>query len=116
MSIRVRDPAGKNHHGDSPAVARVDLIMGEMSGPVADRAQDTNATTRVVKRFTSADWKKDGEDLTMTLTLPAVHHSGYLRVRGTNTSELEPERDPPGEDPWSDLWFYSNPIFITLRP
>jgi len=116
VSIRVRDPAGKNHHGDSPAVARVDLIMGEISGPVADRAQDTNATTRVVKRFTSTDWKKDGEDLTMTLTLPAVHHSGYLRVRGTNTSELEPERDLPGEDPWSDLWFYSNPIFITLRP
>jgi hypothetical protein len=32
-----------------------------------------------------------------------------------NTESLEPEVDPPGEDPWSDLWFYSNPIFIEVR-
>jgi hypothetical protein len=36
----------------------------------------------------------------------------YIRVRGTNTEELEPEVDPPDEDPWPDLWFYSNPIFV----
>jgi hypothetical protein len=36
----------------------------------------------------------------------------YIRVRGTNTTELEPEPDPAGENPWQDLWFYSNPVFI----
>ena len=36
-------------------------------------------------------------------------------MRGTNGSELEPEPDPRGEDPWSDLWFYSNPIFLDAR-
>ena len=37
----------------------------------------------------------------------------YLRVRGTNVAtELEPEPDELGEDPWADLWFYSNPVFI----
>ena len=41
-----------------------------------------------------------------------ISHSLYVRVRGTNTDELEPERDPPAENPWLDLWFYSNPVFI----
>ena len=80
-----------------------------------DPTQDTNPTTRVVKRFTERDWTKKGEFLTMTYTLEDVHHSSYVRVRGTNTDALEPEIDPQGEDPWSDLWFYSNPIFIELQ-
>lgn len=29
--------------------------------------------------------------------------------------QLEPARDPRGEDPWANLWFYSNPIFIDVR-
>lgn len=51
----------------------------------------------------------------MTHTLNDVHHASYLRVRGTSTQELEPLPDPVGEDPWADLWFYSNPIFFTLE-
>jgi hypothetical protein len=39
----------------------------------------------------------------------------YLRVRGTNTSEMEPELDLRGENPWQDLWFYSNPIFVEVK-
>ncbi|MEX2401023.1 MAG: hypothetical protein WD423_09655, partial [Rhodothermales bacterium] len=113
VTIRLRDPNGTNHHGDNPAVARVDLIVGEITGPVEDRSQDTNPTTTVVRRFTADDWTRDGEVLTMSHTLEDVHHSSYLRVRGSNTGDqLEPENDPAGEDPWTDLWFYSNPIFI----
>ena len=48
----------------------------------------------------------------MSHTLEGIDSDCYLRVRGTNTGELEPEPDPRGEDPWKDLWFYSNPIFI----
>jgi hypothetical protein len=44
-----------------------------------------------------------------------VGRSSYVRVRGTNTAQLEPEVDPLGEDPWSDLWFYANPIFVEVR-
>lgn len=115
VTIRLRDPSGSNHHGDDPSVACVDLIAGEMTGRLEDPTQDTNPTTRVVKRFTDGDWTKDGEYLTMSYTLEDVHHSSYVRVRGTNTEALEPEIDPQGEDPWSDLWFYSNPIFIELQ-
>jgi hypothetical protein len=39
----------------------------------------------------------------------------YIRVRGTSGAELEPAPDPDGEDPWSDLWFYANPIFLNQR-
>lgn len=79
VTVRFLDPAGPNHHGDTPRVSRVDLITGDVGGPVTDRSADSNATTR------------------------------------TNGSEPEPTPDPRGEDPWSDLWFYSNPIFLDVR-
>lgn len=114
VTIRLRDPDGENHHGDRPTVRRVDLIAGEIDGRVVDAARDSNPKIYVLSRFEETDWTRDGEFLTMTYRLDSVDRPMYLRVRGTNTNELEPEPDPPGEDPWSDLWFYSNPIFLEL--
>ncbi len=112
VSIRVRDPASANAAGRTPSVARIDLIVGEVSGPGADRDADTNPTTRVAHRFTASDWTVEGEVLTMTYRLPAAAGSRYIRVRGTNGSEADPQSDTPGEDPWSELWFYGNPTFL----
>ena len=112
--IRLRDPAGANHGGRTPDVARVDLIMGDVTGPVSDRSADRNTTTRVERRFTANDWQRDGEVLTMRHTLKDVRGPIYLRVRGTSTEEAEPSSDPKGEDPWSDLWFYGNPLFVKV--
>ena len=64
---------------------------------------------------TRIDWQRDGAYLTMEHTLSGVDHASYLRVRGTNTTALEPQIDPPGEDPWSDLWFYANPVFLKVN-
>ncbi|HEY9234402.1 MULTISPECIES: hypothetical protein [Phenylobacterium] len=50
----------------------------------------------------------------MRHTLKAAGRDLYLRVRGSSTDELEPQVDPAGEDPWSDLCFYSNPVFIQV--
>jgi hypothetical protein len=113
--IRLRDPAGRNFGGFSPEVARVDLIRSEITGPAADRKTDTNPRARVEKRFGPRDWVRDGEHLAMTLQLKNVTEPTYLRIRGTNGAELEPTVDPQGEDPWSDLWFYSNPVFIEVE-
>lgn len=77
---------------------RVDLIVGDVTGPVADRNRARNDTTRVFARFDS-----DARGM-------------YVRVRGTSSADLEPAMDQPGEDPWSDLWFYSNPLFIDVEP
>jgi len=112
VTVRLRDPAKANFHGDSPAVQRVDLIVGQVTGPVQNRDSDKNATTRVEKRFAPTDFKRDGEIVTLTYTLKNVSANSYLRVRGTSTDQLEPVADPKGENPWADLWFYSNPIFL----
>lgn len=114
VTIRVRDPDGENHRGERPEVSRVDLIRGDVTGPVSDRNNDRNPTTRVAHRFDSGEWEREGEMIEMSFVVSDVVQPIYLRVRGTNGSELEPEPDPRGEDPWSDLWFYSNPIFVEV--
>ena len=113
--IRVRDPAGKNFGGFSPSVARIDLIQGDIVGPASDRALDANPTTRVVRAFPPSSWAREGETLSMVHVLKNVRGPTYIRVRGTNGAEGEPLPDPLGEDPWSDLWFYANPIFIVTK-
>lgn len=115
VTIRLCDPATANFGGFTPAVARVDLIVGEVTGPIADRTADQNPTTRVEKRFTAADWTKTGEVLTMRHTLRDLRGPVYLRVRGTNTTQTEPVPDPKGENPWEDLWFYGNPVFVKVK-
>ena len=115
VTIKLKDPKLKNWHNNNPAVSRVDLIVGEITGPVVDPAQDYNPTTRVVERFTREKWHLEGDYLTMNYVMRNNKTSQYLRVRGTNTMEMEPEPDPKGEDPWEDLWFYSNPIFLRVR-
>ena len=112
VTIRVRDPDAENSHGDSPSVDHIDLIAGDITGILADPDQDTNPTTRVIRRFDSSDWTQDGEFLTMSEQFADVDSSFYVRVRGTSTGQTEPDPDPEGDDPWSDLWFYSNPIFL----
>jgi hypothetical protein len=113
MTLSLRDPAGPNANGDRPDVKRIDLIMGDITGKAAADA-DRNPTTRVVRRFINADWTHDGEIITLSYSFKATQ-DGYLRLRGTSTDELEPQADPIGENPWPDLWFYSNPVFIDVQ-
>jgi hypothetical protein len=115
ITLRVRDPAGENFGGRSPEVKRIDLIRGDLTGAPSSRAADQNPTTRVERRFTSADWVREGEVITLTTTLRNVQASGYIRLRGTGTGDAEPAMDVPGENPWDDLWFYANPVFIKVR-
>ena len=115
VTIRLRDPDAPNPRGNRPAVARVDLIVGAVTGPGGDPTGDRNPSTRVVRRFEPSAWTRDGEYRTMRHSLRGVSGARYVRVRGTSTGELEPEPDPPGEDPWRDLWFYSNPVFVRVR-
>ena len=115
VTIRFKDPSGTNFWGDNPEVTRLDLIMGEVTGPVTDRDTDTNPTTKVVSRFTEADWTVDGEFHVISYTITDIETESYIRIRGTNSPELEPAEDPAGESPWNELWFYSNPIFIEME-
>jgi len=120
IQIRFRVPAALNGNRERPEVARVDVISGLITGPAEDRNSDDAPSTRVLQRFAQAEFQKVIDDLhgvVYQLSLPLTHvqQSQYIRLRGTNQrEELEPQPDHNGEDPWSDLWFYSNPVFIEV--
>ncbi|WP_327108256.1 CehA/McbA family metallohydrolase domain-containing protein [Nonomuraea glycinis] len=114
VEIRFRPLDGKNGNGDRPQVRRVDLIVGQVTGVQADLDAATTPTTKVVARFGPGDWRRQGHDHVVTHTLRDVGQDSYLRVRGTGTDEMEPQADGL-ESPWEDLWFYSNPIFVSVR-
>jgi hypothetical protein len=114
VTIRVRDPDAPNANGGRPVLARVDLIRGKITGPTKDRKSDRNVSTTVAARFTAANWTVEGDEIVIQYTLAGLRADEYIRVRGTNVEEAEPLPDTQGEDPWSDLWFYTNPIFLNV--
>ncbi|MBL7250160.1 S-layer protein [Alloalcanivorax marinus] len=122
-----------------PVVDHVDLIVGDVSAPAtpgsAAYQSAENPSTRVLARFNANDWSVDEDGFaTITHTL-TVTGDQYLRLRGTN---LAPDVDGETQDGeplpdrkvdlasdaarfdainarnYNDLWFYSNPIFLTL--
>ncbi|MGI5506404.1 hypothetical protein [Lentzea sp. CA-135723] len=111
IEIRFRPLRGKNANGVRPEIRRVDLIVGEITGPNSNRDADTNPTTKVVARFGPDRWRRDGDEYYVRHTLKDVQTNLYARVRGTGTNEDEPLADGK-ESPWDDLWFYSNPVFV----
>jgi hypothetical protein len=114
IEIKFRPLTGLNGNGERPTVQRVDLIVGEVTGPNPDLDAASNPSTSVVARFGPSDWRKQGADYVMRHTLRDVQGDLYARLRGTNTDQLEPLRDGFENDAWSDLWFYSNPVFVHL--
>ncbi|MGC4812054.1 phosphoesterase [Micromonospora sp. DT228] len=114
IEITFRPLGGVNANGDRPEVRRVDLIVGQITGPSASLDADTNPTTKVVARFGPRDWRRQGQDYVIRHTLRNVEADTYARVRGTSTDEAEPLADGL-ESPWDDLWFYSNPVFVHVR-
>jgi hypothetical protein len=115
VTIRFQDPSNANFNGDKPEVTRVDLILGKITGLASDFSTDTNPSTQVIARFDDSQWDQEGTYKEINFTLPALGSDSYIRVRGTNSDELEPGPDPKGESPWAELWFYSNPIRIKVK-
>jgi hypothetical protein len=104
VELRVRQPTQPNFNSQRPALDHIELIVGAESG--AERPQ------MQVKRFGHADWKSEGRWRSVSWELPVSGHRSFVRARGASTSETTPLADLPGEDPWQDLWFYSNPVFV----
>jgi hypothetical protein len=136
-----------NANGDSPKVDHVDLIAGDVTGPIASTSADyttkeTNSSTKVITSFKTFNSKAGW----MTASFKVkVEGSMYFRLRGTNlapgtANETDVEGNPlvdtltyqdvPNPDPkaaattptihgnlpqmcWDDLWFYSNPIYVS---
>ena len=114
IEIEVSDPDTNNHAGRNPSVERIDLITGSITGRQDNPSLDRHTSTTVTKRFSREDWTQTNDIIRVQHTLTPSEPI-FLRIRGTNTGELEPSPDEAGEDPWDDLWFYSNPVFISIK-
>lgn len=107
-----------------PQLNRVDLVRGAVDPRPAraDRDVFTAPDTKVVRQ-----WDTSGRTGTFRLTydLGPVEEPFYVRMRGTDAQRVAPGYrgaavDPAGPaidvtgdaDPWKDLWFYTNPVWV----
>ncbi|MFG1996059.1 twin-arginine translocation signal domain-containing protein [Actinoplanes sp. NPDC048988] len=105
-----------------PVLKRVDVIVGTITGPVKDRDTFQAPDTKVVKSF---EINAGAKKASLTFSLGRLDKPFYVRVRGTDGKRTQPgllgatvdpfgpKLDVSGDaDPWGDLWFYTNPIFV----
>ncbi|MFK0057973.1 PHP domain-containing protein [Streptomyces werraensis] len=113
---------GPNWAGFTPELARVDVVQGDVTGPVADQDTFTAPTAAVVRSY---DVGRSTGGVRLTFDLGRVDRPVYLRLRGTDGNRsavgvMGAKADPAGPaqdvmgdaDPWRDLWFYSNPVWV----
>ena len=116
VRVRIGLPKTPNASGQTPRLARLDLVTGivhaqrrrseAIEAPEATVAASFSVAPRAV-------------EVSVAHTFRNVRRPFYLRLRGTDgmlsaPESIEPCQDEPGADPWSDLWFYSNPIFVDV--
>jgi hypothetical protein len=122
LTIDLEPPDTPNWAQFIPQLTRVDVIVGQVTGPVADKDTFTAPQTRVV---TSFEVKPGSRRLSLRYDLGRVDQPFYVRLRGTDGKRTQPGLmgtaiDPHGPaldvigsaDPWGDLWFYANPIWV----
>jgi hypothetical protein len=124
LTIDIDLANGPNWAQFQPTLARVDVIVGQVTGPASDRNTFSAPTAKVVKSF---DVGRNSGSVSFTYPL-STDRPFYVRIRGTDGNRSAPGLngaavDPAGPamdvlgdaDPWKDLWFYSNPIFVLVR-
>lgn len=125
LYITITTASRPNFHGVLPALAHVDVITGSVTGRAKDPDSWKAPDTRVMKRIDVA-----GRTGTFTLKVPLPRRDtpSYLRLRGSDGKRLGvgplgaavdpagPVQHPDNDgDPWQDMWFYSNPIFLDVK-
>ncbi|MFF8979881.1 PHP domain-containing protein [Streptomyces cellulosae] len=114
--------ADANWAGFTPRLARVDVIQGDVTGPAADKDTFTAPAAAVVRSY---DVAASEGTVRFTYDLGPVDRPLYVRLRGTDGNRsavgvMGAKVDPAGPaqdvygdaDPWRDLWFYSNPVWV----
>lgn len=140
VTISFRMPSA-NRHGDQVSVNHIDLIAGEVHpkvgkylhygtsrNPAYDK--ETNETAKVIATFTSKEWRDDGDGWkSIVYRVTDLRQAMYFRLRGTNLGSNVPGETDRGGNPlnddlmapntgekaFADLWFYSNPLFISVN-
>ncbi len=122
LTVKIRLADGPNFAQFQPKLNRVDLIVGDILGQPSDRDSFSTPNTKVVRSW---DTSKSTGTVTLTYSFAKLDRPIYFRLRGTDGNRSAPGYhgaavDPAGPaidvvgdaDPWADLWFYSNPIFV----
>jgi hypothetical protein len=122
LTVDIALAGGPNWAGFTPKLARVDVIQGDVTGPVADQDTFTAPTAKVVSSY---EVNKSTGTVRLTYPLGRVDRPSYVRLRGTDGNRsavgaMGAAVDPAGPaidvvgdaDPWLDLWFYSNPVWV----
>lgn len=122
LSITVDLANGPNWAQVEPVLDRVDVIRGAVTGPAANRDTFTAPGTKVVKSFEVGSSRGR---VSFAYDLGPLDDPFYVRLRGTDGNRTAPgflgaSVDPAGPamdvvgdaDPWIDLWFYTNPIWV----
>jgi hypothetical protein len=120
----------------NPTKARKFLRDGVTPNP--DYNKMDPAVAGIVKTFDASSWSVDAEGYTtMTYIVPHAGNSMFFRIRGSNLGYGVAQKDAQGhiiygtdangsplintpntnnaDMAWSDLWFYSNPIFVSVN-
>ncbi|SSC24494.1 Polymerase/histidinol phosphatase [Klenkia terrae] len=126
LQVDVQLARRPNQHGDVPRLRKVDVVVGSITGAAGDQdsflAPDTTVTASYEVPANASG------------TFTIRHRFGrrrrpfYVRLRGSDGNRTAPGLlgaavDPAGPavdalgnaDPWTDLWFYTNPIFVLPR-
>jgi hypothetical protein len=124
LSVTITPAPGPNWSQFQPKLAKVDVIRGAVTGPVPQDHRDdfTAPGTTVVKTY---DVSGQTKRIELTYALGRLEDGFYLRLRGSDGNRLGvglhgasvdpsgPVQDVVGDaDPWKDLWFYTNPIWV----
>jgi voltage-gated potassium channel Kch len=122
LVIRIEPARLPNWAQFVPRLAKVDVIRGDVTGPASDADAFRAPGTRVVRT-----WDVGGQTNTITLSydLGRLDQGFYVRLRGSDGNRLAvglhgAQVDPAGppidvvgdSDPWRDLWFYTNPMWV----
>ncbi len=115
VTVDLELPRRPNTSGVVPDLAKVDLISGPVTGPAADRDTLTAPGTTVTRTFEVSPRRTR-----FTHVFSGVEQPFYLRLRGSDGNRLDaagnPRQDVPGDaEPFGDLWFYANPVFVDVR-
>ncbi|NTV89954.1 MAG: hypothetical protein HGA22_06275, partial [Clostridiales bacterium] len=112
-------------------VNHIDLISGCVTGKAVAGTDAynnaTNSSTKVIKTFTCEDWKEENGWYVMSYEVKNVGSDMYFRLRGSNlgfgvANETDSDGNPlvdtlvgtnTSAKAYNDLWFYSNPIFVS---
>ena len=122
LKIRIRPARLPNWSQFVPQLAKVDVVRGAVTGPVQDRDTFIAPDTRVVRSY---DVSGDSGVITLSYPLGRLDEGFYVRLRGSDGKRVAvglrgravdpagPALDVVGNaDPWDDLWFYTNPMWV----